>query len=412
MFFSTKYLLTLSSRRPTMSAVQRLPMVAGTLTFGASLAAIAGIPALRYRFTDLLSRGATGKMLRLLVVAYALLNLKNLPFMWHVRFRQTLLLPKSWSTLNKSRRSLTWLFLQQWRVFKGLIYQIFLQKQERTPRDLFVPMITSSFNTPYDCDYNLHKSNSTYFADLDVARAHYMGSVIRTGLQRLNAGDEEGLPAEVRAVKGKYYVALGAIGCFFQREIAPLQSFEVYTRILSWDRKWLYLVSHVVKKGAIKPDSYVLQPWKKGKRDPKKSDEEEDLKKYVYATSIARYVMKKGRLTVNPEIILERSRLLPRRPAGVGLPPRTEDSVVPTAAEGTPTQTLESRPELIAEEVDSKLGGAEVAEEVAEDESWTWEMMEAERLRGLKMASHFDQLSGIHDEIRAGEVLGQYSDWF
>ncbi|RYE55058.1 MAG: hypothetical protein EOP20_10955 [Hyphomicrobiales bacterium] len=28
------------------------------------------------------------------------------------------------------------------------------------------------------------------------------------------------------------------------------------------------------------------------------------------------------------------------------------------------------------------------------------------------LASHFDQLSGIHDEIRAGEVLGQYSDWF
>jgi hypothetical protein len=169
----------------------------------------------------------------------------------------------------------------------------------------------------------------------------------------------------------------------------------------------------VVKKGAIKPDSYVLQPWKKGKRDAKKSDEQEDLKKYVYATSIARYVMKKGRLTVNPEIILERSRLLPRRPAGVGLPPRTEDSVVPTpAAEGTPTQIVESHPELVAEEVDSKLGGAEVVDGETEDESWTWEMMEAERLRGLKMASHFDQLSGIHDEIRAGEVLGQYSDWF
>lgn len=96
----------------------------------------------------------------------------------------------------------------------------------------------------------------------------------------------------------------------------------------------------------------------------------------------------------------------------MGLPPRTEDSVVPTAAEGTPTQTLESRPELVAEEVDSKLGGAEVTNEEPEDESWTWEMMEAERLRGLKMASHFDKLSGIHDEIRAGEVLGQYSDWF
>lgn len=280
-------------------------------------------------------------------------------------------------------------------------------------------MITSSFNTLYDCDYNLHKSNSTYFADLDVARAHYVGSVIRTGLQRLNAGDEEGLPAEVKAVKGKYYVALGAVGCFFQREIAPLGRFEVYTRILSWDRKWLYLVSHIVKKGAIKPDSYVLQPWKTGKKDQKsakKTDEQEDLRKHIYATSIARYVVKKGRLTVNPEIILERSRLLPSRPKGLGLPPRSseESSVVPTpAVEGTPTQNSNGSVEAVAEEVSSKLGDARTTgEEEAEDADWTWEQMETERLRGLKMASHFDQLSGIHDEIRAGEVLGQYSDWF
>jgi hypothetical protein len=287
----------------------------------------------------------------------------------------------------------------QWRVFKGLIYQIFLQKQERTPKDLFAPMITSSWNSLGDVDYNFHKSNSTFFSDLDVARAHLVGNIIRTGLQRLNAGDEEGLPAEVRAVKGKYYVALGAVGCFFQREVPPLARFEIYTRILSWDRKWLYLVSHVVKKGAIKPDSYVLQPWKKGKRraagDAKKSEEEEaeDLKKHVYATSIARYVMKKGRLTVNPEIMLERSRLLPARPEGVGLPPRGEDSVVDTPAGG----------------VSEKLGGSDVVES---EDGWTWEHMETERLRGFKMASHFDQLSGIHDEIRAGEVLGQYSDWF
>jgi hypothetical protein len=370
-----------------MSAIQRLPQVGGTLSIAAGIFAIAGIPSLRQRFTDLLGTGVSGNMLRLLAVAFALLNLKNLPFVWH------------------------------WRVFKGLIYQIFLQKQERTPKDLFAPMITSSWNSIIDCDYNGHKSNSTYFSDFDVARAHLVGNIIRTGLQRLNAGDEEGLPAEVRAVKGKYYVALGAVGCFFQREVPPLARFEIYTRILSWDRKWLYLVSHVVKKGAIKPDSYVLQPWKKGKKraaaDAKKSDEEEDLKKHVYATSIARYVMKKGRLTVNPEIILERSRLLPARPEGVGLPPRSEDSVVATpAGENTPAgeKTVDSS-EQIAAGVSSKLGGDAVVEGEGED-GWTWGQMEAERLRGLKMASHFDQLSGIHDEIRAGEVLGQYSDWF
>lgn len=85
------------------------------------------------------------------------------------------------------------------------------------------------------------------------------------------------------------------------------------------------------------------------------------------------------------------------------------------AAEGTPAgDAAVHSPEQIASEVSSKLGGnaAAATEGEPEEDDWTWEMMEAERLRGLKMASHFDQLSGIHEEIRAGEVLGQYSDWF
>ena len=179
-------------------------------------------------------------------------------------------------------------------------------------------MITSSYNSILDCDYNLHKSNSTYFADLDVARAHTLGCIIRTGLSRLNGGDEEGLSSATKEAKGRYSAALGAVSCFFQRQIEPLQSFEIYTRVLSWDRKWIYLVSHVVKKGAIKPDSYVLQPWKKGKRRPSEQADE-DLTKHIFATSVARYVFKKGRLTINPEVVLERSRLLPPRPAGIGL---------------------------------------------------------------------------------------------
>jgi hypothetical protein len=68
-----------------MSAIQRLPQVGGTLSIAAGIFAIAGIPSLRQRFTDLLGTGVSGNMLRLLAVAFALLNLKNLPFVWHVR---------------------------------------------------------------------------------------------------------------------------------------------------------------------------------------------------------------------------------------------------------------------------------------------------------------------------------------
>jgi hypothetical protein len=38
--------------------------------------------------------------------------------------------------------------------------------------------------------------------------------------------------------------------------------------------------------------------------------------------------------------------------------------------------------------------------------------MEEERLRGLKIASHFDALSAAHGELRADEVLGEYGDYW
>jgi hypothetical protein len=295
---------------------------------------------------------------------------------------------------------------------------LYLRPSTQKPKHLFAPLITSSFNTLYDCDWNFHKSNSTYFQDLDVARAHLMGCIIKTGLARLNSGDEEGLPKTKAEYKGRYTLALGAVSCFFQRQIEPLQQFEIYTRVLSWDRKWIYCVSHVVKKGAIKPDSYALQPWKKSKRRPdqvKKDDE--DLSKHIFATSLARYVFKKGRLTINPEIVLERSRLLPPRPAGVGLPPRTEaltSDATPAPVETPATPAMiggPSSPEAVATEISKRLGKVADAS-VGQDEDWTWDDMERERLRGLKVAVHLDALSAVRGELRAGEVLGEYGDYW
>lgn len=243
-----------------------------------------------------------------------------------------------------------------------------------------------------------------------------MGAIIRTGLARLNAGDQAGLPKSTIEVKGRYVVALGAVSCFFQRQIEPLQSFEIYTRVLTWDRKWLYTVSHIIKKGAIKPDSYVLQPWKNKKSMAKAKKQEEDLTKHIFATSVARYVFKKARLTINPEIILERSRLLPPRPEGVGYPPRTETSTLNTPAVFTPaTPQGNGAISTDAGELSDKLANVTKApsgEAQVEDEDWTWEDMENERLRGLEMAKHFDGLETAHGSLRGGDVLGKFGDYF
>lgn len=309
----------------------------------------------------------------------------------------------------------------QFRVLRGAFFQIYRQPAQIPPKHLFAPLITQSYNTPYDCDYNIHKSNSTYFADLDVSRAHHVSAIIRTGLARLNKGDQEGLPDSTKQAKGSYVVALGAVNCYFQRQIEPLQQFEIFTRVQSWDRKWLYVVSHIVKKGAIKPDSYVLQPWKNRKKGGRAvvRKEEEDLTKYIFATSLSRYVFKKGRLTINPEIILERSRLLPTRPEGVGYPPRTEASGAGTGTgngtPGTPATPAKGGEgeNNMSNELRSRLAGvSKSAAESEDDDDWTWDDMEKERLRGLELASHFDALSGVHGELRGGDCLGKFGDYW
>ena len=277
---------------------------------------------------------------RILASFFALVNPKNIPGFWHIR------------------------------ILRAILYQVHIQPTPLQPRDLFKPLITSSSNTLYDCDYKWHKSNSTYFSDFDVARAHIITCVIHTGMIRLNDGDEEGLPQSIVQTLGEYTISLGGVSCFFHRQIEPLQHFDIHTRILSWDRKWLYCVSHVVRKGAIKPIKYVLQPWKKGKlRAADVKQDEEDLTRHVFASSIARYIFKKARLTINPEIVLERSRLLPRRPEGIGLPLRAEKSI-----DTMPTEAPTAVPEI----VQRRCAVADQAS--AGEDNWSLEDMDCERL--------------------------------
>lgn len=306
-------------------------------------------------------------------------------------------------------------------MFRGIFYHLWIQPNPISRPHLFKPLITSSYNSIYDCDYNFHKSNSTYFGDLDVARAHYVGCLLRTSLARLNRGDLTGLPEESKSIKGNYIVALGGVGCVFRKEIKPLEQFEIWTRLLTWDNKWIYVISHIVKKGSKKPSKYALQPWKKASKKPAtntpNSEGEKDMTKAIFASSIAKYVVKKGRLTIAPEIVLQRSDLLPPKPANLPAPPVVADS--PATGQGTPATV--SSPENLAAQVTASLSSSadvegkasDDAQDTIQDEGMTWEQVEKERLRGLEIAQHFDGLTALHGEFGSDEeVLGKYHDFY
>jgi hypothetical protein len=108
-----------------------------------------------------------------------------------------------------------------------------------------------------------------------------------------------------------FTMILGGTTCTWHREIKPYQPYELWTRIISWDEKWLYVVTHFVRAGAFGPDEFAMQPWRRCGKQRRPAKDEAEVAKAVFASSMARYVFKNNRKTIPPEQALGRAGLLP-----------------------------------------------------------------------------------------------------
>jgi acyl-CoA thioesterase FadM len=78
---------------------------------------------------------------------------------------------------------------------------------------------------PTDLDINLHMTNARYLSFMDLGRTDLL---LRAGMLDM-----------VRRERWKPVV--GGVDIKFRRSLMPFQSFELHTRLLCWDEKWLYL---------------------------------------------------------------------------------------------------------------------------------------------------------------------------
>lgn len=273
-----------------------------------------------------------------------------------------------------------------------MIYHIYFQPTPIPPHALFQPVITSTHTSLLETDYNLHKSNSTYFSDMDISRTHLFTAIIRNGIKknsRLGGNKKSQLNGAIGATdgtRGSHIIALGGICCNFKKEILPYTKYEMWTRLLCWDRKWFYLITHLVKPGVGKPESWTLQPWRKTRR-PRKDFSEEELLRSVYATGIAKYVIKRGRITVPPEQALIDADMIPAKPEGWVYQGGEQTGDANDHANGALPKSINST-------------------------EWNWDIIEAERLRGLKVAEKFAEMDGMHSFFDGGKsgALGEYPD--
>lgn len=207
------------------------------------------------------------------------------------------------------------------------------------------------------------------------------------------------------------YVALAGVTALFRREIKPFERYEMRSRVLTWDGKWVFVVTHFVKCG--------------------KPREGDDMSKRIYASCLSKYVCKMGRKTVPPEEVLMEAGVLPPRPEGCP-PPDFYATMTPEGGSGFSTPLpgaggmSSSTPDLVhisastlsvastgASMAGSRYG--DVLDKVLEKSlalngegvEWTWQRIERERKRGMEIAKAMLALDRLDGEVKGVEKWGR-----
>ncbi|KAL1982244.1 hypothetical protein VTN96DRAFT_1613 [Rasamsonia emersonii] len=341
----------------------------------------------------------------LLLTIVVLTNFKCLPLAWHIRVL------RGYRYLLRSNRP----------------------RDGPTPAQLFQPLIISSGNSLFELDYNIHKSNSTYFADLDIARCHLMCTLFSRGVDYArNARKRAGILGVSDDLIG---LALGAVSCTFRKEVKPGQQYEIWTRVLTWDEKWMYIVSHFVRKDVVRPRSFTfMSSQSRAPRQGKLKDlaGKEDA---IFASALSKCVWKKGRRTVPPEIMLQVSGLLPARPGQEDFVAALFDEPLGKLTFSKQAEEYYDIPFKMLEKIETAWDtlkehfvSMESDEQTEEEglikdmhmgrrqrrtEEWTWERVEAERQRGMEIAKCLAQLDQLHGEFSADtDALAWRRDWW
>ncbi len=94
---------------------------------------------------------------------------------------------------------------------------------------------------PNDCDLNLHMNNGRYLTFMDLGRVHLTA---QSGLLR-------------EAWRQRWMPVLAAAEITYIRSLKPFARFDLVTRLLTWDDKYIYLEQSFECGGQLCAQAYV-----------------------------------------------------------------------------------------------------------------------------------------------------------
>lgn len=168
----------------------------------------------------------------------------------------------------------------------------------------------------------------------------------------------------------------------------------MWTRVLSWDAKWLYTITHFVRKDAKSGQSIVC------------------------ATAVSKCVFKSGRKTVAPEAMLHDSGLLPKDtfpvpPFPLAVHPHISLSEMSQQEKDVGiehTQQYEPTTLPPSKFLDENGWMERQHVEGVQTTGWTSDMIESERRRGMAVVNVGDLDDLEHDFSADVAVLGRHFD--
>ncbi len=141
---------------------------------------------------------------------------------------------------------------------------------------VFKPQVFKTYVSPLEVDMYLHKLNLTYFLDLDIARTDLITKVFQKLFFRYY--DNANGHFKGNSLANLPYIPVAAVETHFKHELKPFQSFEIHSKVISWDQKWIF----------------VLSKFTSGRKADK-----------VYGIALTKYVFKRGRVTIAPEDMIK-----------------------------------------------------------------------------------------------------------
>jgi acyl-CoA thioesterase FadM len=102
---------------------------------------------------------------------------------------------------------------------------------------------------PTDLDNNIHMNNGRYLTIMDLGRFDWILSCGYLGL----------------CLKKRWFPIVGALKIIYLKPLKPFQKFQLKTRVLGWDAKWIYVEQLFESDGVLCAKS-VLQGLILGKQ--------------------------------------------------------------------------------------------------------------------------------------------------